>query len=245
MKFQYKVLEHNLIAKDTYEMILKTDDFKVDPGQFVEIKVDDLHFIRRPISISSYQNGKMTLIYKVLGSGTQALSTKKPKDQLDILGPLGTGYQIKTDKNHQILVGGGIGVPPLYQLAKEMKAKGLSFSVILGFNNKEDVFYEQAFKALTDNVYVATMDGTYGHQGTVLDVIKDRDINFDYYYACGPKPMLNALLREKTEGQLSFEERMGCGFGACMGCSMKTTTGYKRICKEGPVLESKEVLIDE
>ncbi len=245
MRNDLLVLHHRLIAKDTYELVLETNFLDVKPGQFVEIKVNDEYFLRRPLSICSYDNGRMVLLYKVVGAGTKALSQIGPLKTLDVLGPLGNGYTINTQSEHALLIGGGIGIPPLYQLAKTLKAQGLTFSIILGFNKLEDVFYEDEFKALTDHVYVTTMDGSYGFEGTTVDLIHQHDIAYDYYYTCGPKPMLMALLKEKPEGQLSFEERMGCGFGACMGCSVKTNDGYKRICREGPVLQSKEVMINE
>ncbi len=242
----YTVISNSRIAHKTFEMVLKGDTSKIkNPGQFLNIKIDDSYqnFLRRPISISSYKENYITIIYKIFGEGTKRLSSKKLSDQLDILSPLGNGFSIDETKERTLLIGGGVGVPPLLGVAEELKCKGKKFDVVIGFNTKIDVFLEAKFRALGARVYVATMDGTYGHKGNVVDIIKNLNIEFDYYYACGPERMLHALVEEGYEGQLSFEERMGCGFGACMGCTHKTLDSYKRICKEGPVLESKEVFI--
>ncbi len=244
----FTVLENKLIAKNTYRMILEgmTKDIK-NPGQFINIRIGEGfdHFLRRPISLCEYTDSTLTIIYKVLGSGTRMLSQAVPGDDLDVLSPLGNGYVIKPQYKKHLLIGGGIGIPPLYQLAKDLNKNHIHFDVVLGFNNVEDIFYEDRFKKLANHTYIATMDGSYGFKGNVLNLIKSKKIDFDYYYTCGPEKMLEAILRERYDGQLSFEERMGCGFGACMGCSKKTIQGYKRICKEGPVLESKEVYLDE
>ncbi len=240
----YTVLSNTEIAYKTYEMVLFGDTSKITaPGQFINIKIDHSEtFLRRPISISDYNDKTLTIIYKVFGKGTEILSQKKKFDKLDVLSPLGNGFTIKNTKK-ALLIGGGVGVPPLYSVAKELKKQNIEFDVVIGFNNKYDVFLEGMFKSLGANVYVATMDGTYGYKGNVIDVIKSKNLYFDYYYSCGPEKMLHALVKENYEGQLSFEERMGCGFGACMGCSHKTIHSYKRICKEGPVLESSEVYL--
>lgn len=246
MNTNYTVLSNTLIAHKTYEMKLKGDTNAItNPGQFINIKIDDSYqnFLRRPISISTYKENEITIIYKVFGEGTKRLATKKMFDKLDVLSPLGNGFSVNTSEQKQLLIGGGVGVPPLLGVAQELNKKGIKFDVVLGFNNKYDVFLEGTFRSLADNVYVATMDGTYGYEGNVLDVIKSLELDFNYYYACGPEKMLHALVEEDFTGQLSFEERMGCGFGACMGCTHKTITSHKRICKEGPVLESNEVFI--
>lgn len=248
MKNIYKILSNSLIAKHTFQMILEGETSEIEkPGQFLNIKIDDglSHFLRRPISICSYKDNEITIIYKVLGKGTKALSMKKPMEKLDILCPLGNGYTLNKEAKKQMLIGGGIGVPPLLELAKQMVIEGIEFDVVLGFGSKSEVFLEEKFKEYAKNVFVATMDGTYGYFGNVIELIKSNNLNIDYYYACGPNKMLHALIKEGHNGQLSFEERMGCGFGACMGCSHKTIQSYKRICKEGPVLESWEVYIDE
>jgi dihydroorotate dehydrogenase electron transfer subunit len=244
----YTVISNSMIAHKTYEMVLQGDTSKISrPGQFINIKIEDSYqtFLRRPISISSYRDNSITIIYKIFGEGTKRLSTKRLNDQLDILCPLGNGYSIKESVQKSLLIGGGVGVPPLLGVAQELQKKGMSFDVVMGFGTKVDVFLEAKFKSMGANVYIATNDGSYRYKGNVVDVIKNLDINFDYYYACGPEKMLHALVKEGYTGQLSFEERMGCGFGACMGCTHKTLDSYKRICKEGPVLESSEVFISE
>ena len=246
MNKEYTVLSNTLIAYKTYQMVLKGDTSDINkPGQFINIKIDDSYqnFLRRPISISEYTEGRITIIYKIFGEGTKRLAKKKMFDRLDILSPLGNGFTVNQEHKKQLLIGGGVGVPPLLGVAQELYKENIKFDVVLGFNSKYDVFLEGMFRSLGANVYVATMDGSYGYKGNVIDVIRELDISFDYYYACGPEKMLHALVQEEYIGQLSFEERMGCGFGACMGCSHKTLTSYKRICKEGPVLESSEVYI--
>ncbi len=209
-------------------------------GQFVNIKIDGL-FLRRPISVCDCEEGKLTLIYKVVGEGTKLLSTYKPQTKLDILTGLGNGYDTAPSGDEPLLLGGGVGVPPLYGLCRELVAEGKKPTVILGFNGKEDVFFEEEFRALGARVIVTTADGSYGLRGFVTDAMAD--LSYTYFYTCGPEPMLKAVFaKTETQGQFSFEERMGCGFGACMGCSCKTVTGYKRICKEGPVLTKEEIL---
>jgi len=242
----YTVLSNSLIAYETYQMVLYGDTSTItNPGQFINIKVDDSYqnFLRRPISICDYDKNKITIIYKVFGSGTKRLSKKRMLDTLDILSPLGNGFTVETKAIRQLLIGGGVGVPPLYGLAKQLHKQNISFDVVLGFNNKYDVFLEGMFRSLGAKVYVTTMDGSYGYKGNVLNLIQKKKISFDYYYACGPNSMLEAIVKQGWIGQLSFEERVGCGFGTCMGCSHETVDGYKRICKEGPVLESKEVVL--
>lgn len=244
----FTIIDKQLIAKDTFKMTLSGNTLDIlEPGQFINIKIGEGldHFLRRPISISEYNHDSLTIIFKTLGKGTIRLSESKINTTLDVLSPLGNGFKIKSNHKKNLLIGGGIGVPPLYELAKQLKQKNIVFDVILGFNSIEDCFYEEEFKAYANNVFVTTIDGSYGFKGNPIELIKQNHIHFDYYYACGPEKMLEALIKEKYNGQLSFEERMGCGFGACMGCSKKTIQGYKRICKEGPVLESKEVYIDE
>lgn len=243
----YTVISNSKIAHKTYEMVLKGDTSTIkNPGQFLNIKIDDSYqnFLRRPISITSYKNNYITIIYKIFGEGTKRLSSKKQFDQLDILSPLGNGFTVHNWTNKVLLIGGGVGVPPLLGVALELAKKKIEFEVVIGFQTKIDVFLEAKFRSLGAKVHVCTMDGTYGYKGNVIDVMKSLDLTFDYYYACGPERMLHALVLEGYNGQLSFEERMGCGFGACMGCSHKTLDSYKRICKEGPVLESNEVFIN-
>ena len=212
------------------------------PGQFLNIKLDSL-YLRRPISLCDLDGDTMTIIYKVVGRGTYALAAMQAGEQLDILTGLGNGYDL-TEGMKPILLGGGVGVPPLYYLARKLIAKGCEVTAVLGFNKKEEVFYENEFKALGVKTIVATADGSYGVKGFVTDAMAD--VDYDYFYTCGPEPMLRAVYKAaKSSGQMSFEKRMGCGFGACMGCSCKTITGYKRICKEGPVMRKEEILWED
>ena len=209
-------------------------------GGFVNIKIDGL-FLRRPISVCDYDDKTLTLIYKIVGKGTEVLAKMADGTELDILVGLGNGYDLSKSGDAPLLIGGGVGVPPLYKLAKLLLAEGKRVQVVLGFNSGADVFYENEFRALGADVRVTTADGSYGTKGFVTDAMGDLD--YTYFYTCGPEPMLKAVHKAtKTSGQMSFEERMGCGFGACMGCSCKTLTGYKRICKEGPVMEKEEIL---
>ena len=210
-----------------------------NPGQFVNVKIDGL-YLRRPISVCDKEEGALTLVYKVVGKGTAALSEAKPGAEFDVLTGLGNGYDLSLSGNAPLLVGGGVGVPPLYYLAKKLIEKGAKPFVALGFNRKEEVFFQKEFEALGAKVALATVDGSQGAKGFVTNVLPEK---YSYFYACGPEPMLKALYNATTsEGELSFEERMGCGFGACMGCSCKTITGNKRICKDGPVLKKGEIL---
>ena len=208
-------------------------------GQFVNIQLDGM-FLRRPISVCDYDENSLTIIYKVVGKGTQAMSMMT-SGELDILTGLGNGYDLSLCGEHPVLVGGGVGVPPMYNLAKKLLAERKKVTVILGFNTKSEIFYEEEFKNLGCDVLVTTVDGSYGIKGFVTDALKE--VSYSYFYSCGPEPMLKALYKAtSTSGQMSFEERMGCGFGACMGCSCKTLTGYKRICKDGPVMRKEEIL---
>lgn len=211
-------------------------------GQFINIRLDGL-FLRRPISVCDWdaEAGTVTIIYKVVGKGTEQMRGMVAGQTLDVLTGLGNGYDLTVSGNHPVLLGGGVGVPPLYALAKALIAQGKTVSVILGFNTAEEIFYEKEFAALGAHVTVTTVDGSYGVKGFVTDALAS--IDYTYFYTCGPEPMLKAVWRASTtSGQFSFEERMGCGFGACMGCSCKTLTGYKRICKDGPVLRKEEIL---
>ncbi len=209
-------------------------------GQFINIKLDGL-YLRRPISVYDRDDTSVTIIYKVVGRGTEQMRAMKVGETLDVLTGLGNGYDLSESGDKPLLLGGGVGVPPLYMLAKKLIAEGKQVSVILGFNTKSEIFCEKEFKALGANVTVTTADGSYGVRGFVTGPMAEMD--YSYFYTCGPEPMLKAIYNTaKTSGQFSFEERMGCGFGACMGCSCKTVTGYKRICKDGPVLRKEEIL---
>ncbi len=237
----FKIISNENIAKDTFELNLEGDASSIRrAGQFVNIKIDGF-FLRRPISICDYTDKSMTLIYKVVGEGTKAISEMKPNQELKILIPLGNGFDTSFSGNSPLLVAGGVGVPPIYLLAKKLLKEGKSPSVILGFNSKDELFYEEKFKTLGINPIITTVDASYGIKGFVTDAITD--IEYSYLYTCGPSPMLKALHeKSNTSGQFSFEARMACGFGACMGCSIKTRDSYKRICKEGPVLFKEEIL---
>ena len=237
----FKIIENTQLTATVYKMKLSGDVSEItSPGQFVNIKVDGL-YLRRPISVCDSENGVLTLIYKVVGKGTEKMAEMGIGTELDILTGLGNGYNTAASGDKPLLVGGGVGVPPLYMLAKKLIAEGKKVTVILGFNTKEEIFCEEDFKELGADVIVATADGSYGIKGFVTDAMKD--IDYSYFYTCGPEPMLKAIFKvSATSGQFSFEERMGCGFGACMGCSCKTVTGYKRICKDGPVLKKEEIL---
>ena len=235
----FEIKENTALTSNVYLMRLSGDTADIREGQFVNILIDGL-YLRRPISVCDCTDGELTLIYKVVGKGTEKMAQMK-SGNLDILTGLGNGYDTSTAGDKPLLLGGGVGVPPLYLLAKKLIAEGKQVTVVLGFNTKDEIFYENEFKALGASVYVTTVDGSYGIKGFVTDAMKD--IEYTYFYTCGPEPMLKAIYNASvTEGQLSFEERMGCGFGACMGCSCKTIYGNKRICKDGPVLRKEEIL---
>lgn len=238
-----RIVTNEPLTASVWRMTLAGEtDAITAPGQFVNIAVDGL-YLRRPISVCDCEEGRLTLIYKVVGEGTERMSRMTAGDELDLLTGLGNGFSIRDGVQRPLLVGGGVGVPPLYLLAKRLLAAGLPVQVVLGFNTAAECFYEAEFRALGCDVTVATADGSAGVRGFVTTAIAERRLDFDYFYACGPLPMLRALCDSvPQDGQLSFEERMGCGFGACMGCSCKTKNGSKRICKEGPVLEKGEVL---
>ena len=235
------VLSNEKLVNGVYKMVLNGKVSAItNCGQFINIKIDNL-FLRRPISVCDYTSDSVTIIYKVVGHGTEILKDKVKGDLLDCLLGLGNGYDLTLSGEEPLLIGGGVGVPPMYNLAKKLIEQGKKVTVILGFNKAEEIFYEKEFISLGAKVLVTTVDGSYGVKGFVTDAMKD--LSYSYFYCCGPEPMLKAVFNASvTEGQLSFEERMGCGFGACMGCSCKTIYGNKRICKEGPVLEKGEIL---
>jgi dihydroorotate dehydrogenase electron transfer subunit len=239
----FEIIENTQLTESVYKMTLSGDVSAITaPGQFVNIKLDGL-YLRRPISVCDVSENTLTIIYKVVGKGTAQMS-KMQVGTLDVLTGLGNGYDMRVAGEKPVLLGGGVGVPPMYLLAKRLLAQGKKVKVILGFNTAAEVFFEQEFKALGADVTVTTVDGSYGVKGFVTDALKDMD--YTYFYTCGPEPMLKAVYKASvTSGQMSFEKRMGCGFGACMGCSCKTITGYKRICKEGPVMEKEEILWED
>lgn len=244
MKVQdFTIIKNTKIAKDIYEINLSGDVGEIKrAGQFVNLKIDG-QYLRRPISICDWDNEKLTLIYKTVGKGTEKMASYPLRKKINIMLPLGNGFNETVCGNAPLLIGGGVGVPPLYGLTKKIKAfnPNAQITVILGFNTKEEVFYKEEFERLGARVYVTTVDGSYGEKGFVTDVMKN--LKYSYFYTCGPMAMFKAVETfVNTSGQYSFEERMGCGFGACMGCSCKTKYGNKRICKDGPVLEREEII---
>ena len=237
----FKITENIPLTESVMRMRLEGDTSAISAsGQFVNIKLEGL-YLRRPISVYDRDDTAVTIIYKVVGKGTEQMKNMRVGETLDVLTGLGNGYDLSAAGDKPVLIGGGVGVPPMYLLAKMLKEQGKDVSVILGFNTKEEVFCEEDFKALGCKVTVTTVDGSYGVKGFVTDALKDMD--YSYFYTCGPEPMLKAIYNNSiTSGQFSFEERMGCGFGACMGCSCKTLYGNKRICKDGPVLVKEEII---
>ncbi len=239
----FEILDNAPLTETVYKMILRGDTSAITaPGQFVNILLDGF-YLRRPISVCDLQGDTLTIVYKIAGKGTEKMSRMK-EGKLDILTGLGNGYDLTVSGDHPVLLGGGVGVPPMYYLCRKLLQQGKTVTVLLGFNTAAEVFYEEAFRSLGAEVKVATVDGSYGHKGFVTDLLQD--LSYTHFYTCGPEPMLKAVYRAtNTSGQLSFEKRMGCGFGACMGCSCKVITGYKRICKEGPVLRKEEILWED
>ena len=234
------ITENSPVTESVWRMRLGAPGLEEQkPGGFVNIRLDGL-YLRRPISVFDSETGRLTILYKVVGRGTEQMKDLEPGAQLDVLTGLGNGYDLSKAGDRPLLLGGGVGVPPLYLLAKKLRAEGKTVTAVLGFNTAAEVFAEEEFRALGCSVTVTTADGGYGVKGFVTDALPQE---YSYFYTCGPEPMLRAVYRAvKTSGQFSFEERMGCGFGACMGCSCKTITGYKRICREGPVLEKEEIM---
>ena len=240
----FTIVENIPLTDTVFRMVLEGDTSAVTaPGQFVNIQLDGL-YLRRPISVCDREGDKLTIVYKTVGKGTEQMSRMQPGEKLDVLTGLGNGYDLSLSGDKPVLLGGGVGVPPMYLLAKKLLEQGKKVSVILGFNTKSEIFYEEEFKKLGCDVTVTTVDGSYGTKGFVTTAMET--MNYTYFYTCGPEPMLKAVYKAAaTSGQMSFEKRMGCGFGACMGCSCKTITGYKRICKEGPVMKKEEILWED
>ena len=237
----FEIKENTALNESVMKMTLVGDTSAIlRPGQFINIKLDGF-FLRRPISVCDATENEITIIYKIVGNGTEYMSKMRAGEKLDVLSGLGNGYDTSLSGNSPLLLGGGVGVPPLYMLAKNLIAEGKKVGVVLGFNTASEIFYREEFIKLGAEVYVTTADGSYGIKGFVTDAMKNME--YSYFYTCGPEPMLKAVCScSNTSGQLSFEERMGCGFGACMGCSCKTLTGNKRICKEGPVMKKEEII---
>ena len=236
----FSIVSNTPLTDSVYKMVLSGDTSAITaPGQFVNIQLTG-KFLRRPISVCDYDGETLTIVYKVVGKGTEQMASMTAGKTLDILTGLGNGYDLAPAGDRPVLLGGGVGVPPLYHLAKRLLALGKEVTVVLGFNTASEIFYEKEFQALGCKVFVTTVDGSYGKKGFVTDALPE---DYTYFYTCGPEPMLKAVYRTtNTSGQMSFEQRMGCGFGACMGCSCKTLTGNKRICKEGPVMRKEEIL---
>lgn len=237
----FEIVSNKKIAKDVYEMVLEGNTAGIVPGQFVNIKLEGL-YLRRPISVCNYSDKTLTLVYKVVGKGTEQMSRMVSGEKLDVLTGLGNGYNTEKSGDKPLLIGGGVGVPPMFALAKRLISEGKKVKVILGFNADEEIFYKEEFEKIGAEAFVTTVDGSVGTKGFVTDAIPEVN-GYSYIYTCGPEVMLKAVYNAtNTSGQYSFEERMGCGFGACMGCSCKTKYGNKRICKDGPVLEKEEII---
>ena len=240
----FEIVSNKALTETVFQMVLKGDTTAITaPGQFVNLKLEGL-YLRRPISVCDLEGDKLTIVYKAVGKGTEQMSRMQSGAKLDVLTGLGNGYDLSLSGDKPVLLGGGVGVPPMYLLAKKLLKQGKKVSVILGFNTKSEIFYEEEFKKLGCDVTVTTVDGSYGTKGFVTTVLENME--YTYFYTCGPEPMLKAVYKASvTSGQMSFEKRMGCGFGACMGSSCKTITGYKRICKEGPVMKKEEILWED
>ena len=236
----FEISSNQALTRDVYRMVLRGDTSGItNPGQFVEIALPG-KFLRRPISVNDWDADSLTIIYKVVGQGTEQMAQLPVGTKLDVLTGLGNGYDTALSGEKPVLVGGGVGVPPLYALCKKLLAEEKHPSVVLGFNKESEIFLKEEFEALGVPVSIATADGSVGTKGFVTDVL--RGLDYSYFYACGPMPMFRAMEQVvKTSGEYSFEERMGCGFGACMGCSIQTKSGAKRVCKDGPVFIREEV----
>lgn len=241
-KSKFKIIENKVIAKDVFKMVLEGDTTEITkPGQFVNIELDDL-YLRRPISICDYDEKTITVIYKVVGQGTEKMSQLEKGKELDILTGLGNGFETSNAGEKPLIIGGGVGTPPMYRLCKDLISEGKKPTVILGFNSREDIFYKEEFEKLGVEVYISTVDGSVGTKGFVTDVMKTIS-DFTYFYACGPMVMLKAVCDATSiAGEVSLEERMGCGFGACMGCTIQTKKGNKRVCREGPVFNKEDLI---
>ena len=236
----FEIQSNEALTRDVYKMVLSGDTSGItNPGQFVELALPG-KFLRRPISVNDWTEDSLTIIYKIVGQGTEQMASLPIGTRLDVLTGLGNGYDTSLSGAHPVLVGGGVGVPPLYALCKKLLAEGKHPSVVLGFNKACEIFLKAEFEALGVPTCIATADGSVGTKGFVTDVLQSMD--YSYFYSCGPMPMFRAMEQVvKTSGEYSFEERMGCGFGACMGCSIQTKSGAKRVCKDGPVFIREEV----
>lgn len=233
-----QIKENISLANNIYKMTLKNDGVDFKPGQFINIKIPG-KYLRRPISVSEFDENSIIIIYKIVGYGTKWLSEQREGSTIEALMPLGNGFEISTKYN--LIVGGGIGVPPLVEVCKQIYNSGQVPKVILGFKNKNEIFYLDKFREMS-NLYVCTDDGSYGEKGLVTDIMKKNNFVNLNYITCGATLMEKAVYRcSNASGQISLEERMGCGFGACMGCSIETWNGPKRVCKDGPVFKSEDL----
>lgn len=240
----FELICNNALTADVFETVLKGDISDItSPGQFINIKLDGL-FLRRPISVADLdeKEATVTIVYKTVGAGTEKLKELKTGSRLNILTGLGNGYDLSVCGGDPLLIGGGVGTPPMYYLCRRLIEEGKSPRVILGFNKKDEIFFEDRFAELGVPVTVTTVDGSYGVKGYVTDAMK-KERGYSYIYACGPFAMMRGVAdKAQTDGQFSLEERMGCGFGACMGCTVHTRSGDKRVCREGPVFEIKDII---
>ena len=234
-------IEKNIqVGKDIFLMTLVGDTKAIkNPGEFINITVPN-YYLRRPISVCRYSDKHVDILYKVLGQGTKDMSSFEKGMELDVLVGLGNGFKVK-ENIKPLLVGGGIGIAPLFALAESFNKLGIKPTLVYGARSKDDIVLVEELQKLC-NVIVCTDDGTLGFKGNVIECIKNSNIDFDYYYSCGPYKMLQFLSMAYPNGCVSLEARMGCGFGACMGCSIQTTKGPQRVCKEGPVFEATEVI---
>ena len=237
---RYTVVKNEEIAPGTYYMTIAGDTSQIkDPGQFINIKIDGL-YLRRPMSICSYDEESMSIIYKVVGKGTEAMSRMPAGDSFDALSPLGNGFDTEKIPEGALLIGGGAGAMPIYTLAMILRDKGKKPHVIIGFNREEEIFFADEFRDLGVELTIATMDGSVGVKGTVVDAMEKA--NRPYVCVCGPDPMMKAVAEHSSGGQFDLGARMACGFGACMGCTVITKSGPKRVCKDGPIFDQEEII---
>ena len=239
-KKRFQIAENSLIALKTYKLVL-VGDCAVE-GEFVHIAIPGF-YLRRPLSICDLEDGRMAIVYKVVGKGTRVLSERQSGETLEVLTGLGKGFDPDACREEALLVGGGLGVPPLLLLAKRLKAQGKKVTAVLGFNTAEERILVPEFESVCDTVAVSTVDGSVGVKGFVTDAIKALQPSFDCFYTCGPMVMMKVVCQTlEGPGECSLEERMGCGAGFCYGCSIQTKNGPRRVCKDGPVFKKEELI---